>query len=62
MIRLDHYFLRTGQGVQQLEHRQGGRAVHSSLSIAVSWIMLPPGMTDEVLGNAVLIKVRYEKE
>lgn len=61
-IRADRYFLRTGQGVQLLEKRQGPRAVHSSLSIAVTWVMLPSGTTDEMLGNATLLKVRYEKE
>lgn len=61
-FRADRYFLRTKRGVQLLEARQGERAVHSSLSIAVSWIDLPPGTTDEMLADAVLMKVRYEKQ
>lgn len=61
-IRADRYVLRTGLGVQMLETRPGDRVVHSSLSIAVSWVDLPVGITDETLADAVLMKVRYKKQ
>lgn len=61
-IRADRYFLRTVGAAHLQEHRQGQRVVHSSLSVGMSWVTLPPGTSDAALHEMVLGRLRYERK